>query len=346
MVLTTIRNVLPLRKSRVDALSTPPPAADGRPTLRVVYRSADADNGKSRPDFHSKRTALLSLLRAAENVTGIDVRITFVNDGPLPADLTGLMRLSGRTVPVNRGSNRGSFRAAVAREATEPGDPADLVWFAEDDYLYTPGSLQAFVDAAAARPDADYFAMYGSDALDAERSTPGRPLLRERPGAEQDPKATALPAATWYRAESTTSTFGVRRRVLREDARLLRAAPFTGGAWDRTTCLALQGFRPFAVRDLLGDTPLGEPTTVSPRGLVRGALRAAALPALLRSGDRRRVLLGSDPELIRHMEVLDGTTRTRPPSAATEAIDWAALAAETRTWASTRGLDFPTAVTR
>jgi len=49
---------------------------------------------------------------------------------------------------------------------------------------------------------------------------------------------------------STTSTFGVRLGVLREDRTLLRLVPYSGGSWDHTTCLTVQGRQPFAWSDL------------------------------------------------------------------------------------------------
>ncbi|MCX6466443.1 MAG: hypothetical protein NTW05_23070 [Pseudonocardiales bacterium] len=298
--------------------------------LRVAYRSSPGGNDKPRPPWFGKDLALRSLLRAAERLAEPPV-ITFYNDGELPPAEVEVMAAHGTERPVHGGSNRASFRAVVAAEAAVAGGPDDLVWFAEDDYLYSPESLTALVRAAAELPDADFFAMYGSAALAPARGR-RRPVRRDRPGAEGDPTARPAGGVLWYRGYATTSTFGVRAPVLRADARLLRTYPYSGGAWDTATCLAYQGYRPFGLRRLLpGD---GAPLR---RALPRAAIRAVLDVRALRRTANRRVLVASDPELVWHMEVLDGTTRSAP-SAATTAVDRARVAAETVAWAAGRGL--------
>ncbi|MBW0092709.1 hypothetical protein I4I73_12165 [Pseudonocardia sp. KRD-184] len=306
--------------------------------VRIVYRSAESENTKPRPPYYSKTLALASLLRAVEPL-GDDAEIVFVNDGDIPADRLALMEAHGTVRRIEGGSNRATFRAVVAHEAALAGEPDDLVWFAEDDYLYAPDALTSLRAAADAFPGTDYFAMYGSGSLDLDASG-ARAVRRDQPGTDGLPDAPRRGAAAWFRAHSTTSTFGVRRAALRQDAALLRRMPYTGGAWDRATCLALQGFRPFAAADLLPDADGG-----TLRGVVRGVVRAA-VGLLVRRPSRHRVLMGSDPELVWHMEIHDYDERGRP-STATCAVDWAAVAVDTMFWAADRGIPVPsgTAVT-
>ncbi len=303
--------------------------------LRIAYRSSAAGNGKPRPDYFSKTLALCSLLRAVEQLPERPV-LTFLNDGEIPAGDVALMRGHGTVRAVAGGSNRRSFRAAVAAEAAVAGDTDDVVWFAEDDYLYSPEAFTTLLAAAAALPDADYFAMYGSAAI--TPSTGRTPVRRAGLGADGDPDARPAGSASWYRGYATTSTFGVRSRVLRADARLLRSYPFTGGAWDTATCLAYQGYRPFGRGKLLPAD--GAPL---PRALVRAAVRTVADLRALRRPANRRVLVAADPELIWHMEVLDGTTRSAP-SPRTAAVDRVGIAADTVNWAAERGIDLAAAV--
>lgn len=295
--------------------------------LRIAYRSAAAGNDKPRPPYFSKGLALESLLRAVERLPEPPV-LTFYNDGELPEPHVAVMREHGTVRPVKGGSNRRSFRATVAAEAAA-ARPDDLVWFAEDDYLYLPEAFATLCEAAATLPDADYFAMFGSAAI--APSTGRTPARRAGLGSDGDPSAVPAGAALWYRGFATTSTFGVRGRVLRADARLLRTYPFTGGAWDTATCLAYQGYRPFGAGGLLpGD---GAPL---PRALVRAAIRSVADLRALRRPANRRVLVASDPEMVWHMEAFDGTTRSGL-SARTLAVDHAAIAAETVEWSAGRG---------
>jgi hypothetical protein len=65
-------------------------------------------------------------------------------------------------------------------------------------------------------------------------------------------------------------------------------------------------------------------------------VRSAVTAASHRPPARRRVLVGADPELARHMEV-DGVP-ARPASTRTAKVDWAAVAAESAAWGRERGI--------
>ncbi|MBW0088706.1 hypothetical protein I4I73_06480 [Pseudonocardia sp. KRD-184] len=298
--------------------------------LIIVYRSTDAENDKPRPSYYSKDLALASILRSAEALP-CSPRFHFLNDGDLPIERLAVMQRYGRVHRLSGGSNRATFRSAVACHAAVRAGDRDIVWFAEDDYLYRPDALSTLMAGAVRFPEADYFSLYGSDALDTTAHGSDA-VRRTQPGAEGNPAARNTGDAIWFPAHSTTSTFGVRGRALREDAALLRAMPWTGGAWDTATCLALQGYRPFPVRDQWPGR-----TDLSGRLLLRALVRMGANVWSSRRSQRRRVLLGTDPELIWHMEVHDHTTRL-PPSARTRATPWALTAAETCVWAKSRSL--------
>ncbi len=157
--------------------------------VRIVYRSHAGENAKNRPGYYSKHIALLSLLRSADGLR--DPEIVFLNDGPIPGARGALMAERGEVVTIAAGSNRASYRAAVAREAAGAGEAGpELVWFAEDDYLYRPEELPALVAGAATVSDADYFSLYGSEAVDAAAPRTA-PRPRALPGAEGDPAAVA-----------------------------------------------------------------------------------------------------------------------------------------------------------
>lgn len=102
------------------------------PPLRIVYRSAEAENTKPRPTYYSKTLALVSLLWAAAALP-VPPEIVFLNDGDIPRDRLALMEAHGTVRAIDGGSNRTTFRVAVARQAALATDTDDLVWFAEDD---------------------------------------------------------------------------------------------------------------------------------------------------------------------------------------------------------------------
>jgi hypothetical protein len=288
-------------------------------------RSYGGENMKDRPSYYSKMTCLASLVRAAQEVTPA-AELIFVNDGPMPADRLAMMRSAGQVVRLDAGSNRSSYRTAILLAARREWADDDLVWFAEDDYLYTP---RAFVElmagaSAPALADADYFSLYGGSAFD---TSTGRLHARPRPqrGAAGDPSAVVLGDLRWYRGMSTTSSFGVRRGALVADARLLRLMPYTGGAWDRTSCLTAQGLRPFTRRELTDDLLpfFNQPPSGWPRALTRGAVRLTLSARALRRASRRRVMRAADPDQAGHLELDQLSPGT----------DWEQLAEQTLAWA-------------
>ncbi len=219
--------------------------------LYVVCRSVGQENAKNRPDFYGKTLSLASLLRSVENV-GIPTRLVFANDGPIPPERLAMMSATGEVLPIRCGSNRASYRLVLRLPVARGWDPDDLVWFAEDDYLYTAGALAAVVAAAEKIPQADYFTLYSRLRFD-PGATRRRPAFSPLDRSDGDPDAVEIGNVRWYRAVSSTSTFGAWVHTLTADQRLLRSVPFVGGAFDHATCLAYQGYRPFPLHALGGE---------------------------------------------------------------------------------------------
>ena len=271
--------------------------------LTAWYRVTPAGNGKPRPPWHSRRASLASFLVALGRLP--DARLAYVADGGVPDELADLVAGS-QVVQVRGGSAPASFRRLLdvaVPQATGDG----LVWFAEDDYVYAPEALERVVEAAVARPEADYLGVYTPDnaAWHARaRSQPGRRLPEQR----VDVGGTA-----WRRTWDSTSTYGLREQALREDARLLRLWTHCGGPWDHTTVSAVQGVPPYDPRHLYGDLFLRPSRASAGRVLTRPLLRAAAdLSAL----SRGRTWLAPVEDLATHVE----------PGHLSPARDWAAIA--------------------
>lgn len=284
-------------------------------SLHVIYRSHCGENLKSRPAYYSKQLALASFLRATQRLdTPAD--ILFLNDGPIPAERTDLMRRIGHLRPVVCGSNRRSYQLMLNLAAETSWDDDDVVWFAEDDYLYTPDSLHSLSAAVRELTDGDYFSMFSPYDLAAGRSR----------------GAVRIGAVGWFRGTSTTSTFGVRLRALRQDRRLLRLMPYSGGAWDHTTCLAIQGRRPFPSDSLRAELmPFRSlPPREWVRPMARGVVHVGVNGLAHRRPENRRVFHASDPALIWHMEC-----------GPHDSPIWAEAAADARTWAAGQGISVP-----
>jgi hypothetical protein len=294
--------------------------------LHIIYRSYDGENNKDRPAFYSKVVALASCIRAFEALEVGTAEIIYLNDGPIPADRIRLMERSGEILACSRLGMKGSMRRALAipYERAWPAD--DLVWFAEDDYLYLPQAFKDLVAAAISFPDADYFALYALIDILLPNGSPGiEHRLRWFPGHWLERRCVVVGDRCWERALSTTSTFGGRPRAIVEDRLLMHIAMIYGGAWDHTTCLLYQGLCPFPYVSLV--EPLRASRTV--KGFVRDIAILAARLALngyqnVRrwTGSTPRLLIAPDQALATHLE-----TQFLAVGA-----DWNCLAEETQRW--------------
>jgi len=262
------------------------------------------------------------MVRAAQAISQKAVELIYLNDGPIPADRLRVMRETGEVIAKSRLGNSGSLRAAFSLPTERAWNPDDLVWFAEDDYLYLPNALADLVAAKEAYTNADYFSLY---ALIGNRLPNGSPSEDKRvPENWQSDSPRKIKGSIWRKALSTTSTFGARVRTVKEDRGMMLAAMRCGGAFDHSTCLAYQGFTPyplwFLAQGVWGAT---RPIPVA-RSLAASLVRAgfnvyAAARSMKRSP---RFLVASDPALITHLEsafLADG-------------VDWAAVAADTQLW--------------
>jgi hypothetical protein len=313
--------------SRMSPDSTAARTGVTRSRLRIIYRSHGGENTKDRPPYYSKLLGLASVARAVEESGQSPApQVIFWNDGPIPADRLELMRSCGDVVQIQGGSNRASYRAAIEMATRSDWSADDLVWFAEDDYLYRPKAFRLLMEAVERIPQADYLSMFGGKALDlASRRSAPRALPRL--GAVDTDDPIEVDGLRWYRGVSTTSTFGVRLGALRQDRRLLRALPYTGGSWDHTTCVSVQGLQPFSWSEIGAELlPFAHrPTKQWPSSIALGALGAAANLRSHRSEGNRRQLFLSEPISAMHMEV---------PTP----FDWEEFARQTRTWALARGI--------
>lgn len=296
-------------------------------TLRVVYRSYGGENKKGRPEYYSKLLALTSFVRAVEG-TGAD--LVFLNDGPVPLDRLRLMRQFGEVLERADLGMRGSYRTALAYPQAAQWASEDLVWFSEDDYLYTPGSFHCLHRAAETLSEVDYFALYAS--------TPERPAKRDdeppahRPAGWKDLPPWEVDGQRWVRIYSTTSTFGARVGALTQDIGIFRfcMVPHRTMLRDHDTGLLLQGYEPYSYRELFRGS-VGRPGDGARARLRELVLTPFHLASNLRShrrAGRRRMMVAADPNLATHME------------AGLEALsaDWPAVARDTVRWGLDHGL--------
>jgi hypothetical protein len=298
--------------------------------LHAIYRSYGGENRKSRPAYFNKLLALASFVRAVDQLES-PVVLTFLNDGPVANDAYSLMEAVGRVVPFDRLGCRGSYARALTLAVGCNGDDSDIVWLAEDDYLYRPDALERLLSAARLIPWASYFALYGTfPAPEAEMSGEEDDVA---PRGWRDQGGATVHGQYWRHAVSTTSTFGARLPALRRDRRLFRLALYSAHAWDHQTCLAYQGYVPFRGRWLLQDPSTPGTESMQSRLKVLGAtpIKVVVDAMAYRRARQPGLLVAPRPALATHLQlpyIAPGT-------------DWAAEAEATTEWARARGIPVP-----
>ncbi|MEP6697275.1 MAG: hypothetical protein ABJA34_10400 [Pseudonocardiales bacterium] len=291
--------------------------------LHVVYRSYGGENTKGRPDFYTKRLAVISLLRAVADA-GRPVELIFLNDGPIPAERLTLMERGGEILTLPSVGNKRSLLTALALPGKRRWPGRDVVWFAEDDYLYLPAAFTQLGGAADLVPKADYLALY---ALIGDRPPEGGrlPEWLMAPKSRWTIQPVLVAGHDWRPGLATTATFGARVEVIGTDRHAFALSLATASTWDYTASLAYQGFVPFPWNRLLSDPRPGK------RSLQRRTRVAAALPgrvavdlAAIILRRRRRLLLAADPALCTHMETAHLALGSDWSRVSTDTADWAA----------------------
>jgi len=264
--------------------------------LLIFLRTTSAPSRKPRPAWFSKRTCAQSLVRAMR-LCGIPAQLTVIADGPLPEDSRDILTSTGQIVQFEGGNNRRSFlRTLETALATPDLHDDDLIWFAEDDYLYLPDAFAALVSAANAMPHA-YYALYTPDDHAWHECHPSQPL-REARACE-----TRALSKRWHGITHTTSTYGARAAIVKQDAWTLTCAAYSGAPFAHTTSSALQGQRPFSWRNLHRDLNLfrGDVRSFAV-GLARVPTRVLMNTVALANRGKGRVLIAPERSLATHVE--------------------------------------------
>jgi hypothetical protein len=254
----------------------------------VIYRCTPRENLKRRPEYYSKHSCLASFLRAIQGCSR-NPEVVFLADGELPQSMLAPMSTAGEVLPAGRSGIVGSYLSAIDL-ALERLDDDDLVYLAEEDYLYLEHAFAALLAAADALPQASYFGLYASI------------IMARSQGFWVDD-------VLWHTADSTTHSFAARAGVLRADRRLHALTFRVGSVHDTELCLAYQGHMPYPWRPLLTD---GQPRRAVGRAWVNGIA--------WRRGFRPRMLVAAHPALATHVEL---------PYLA-EGTDWEAVATRER----------------
>lgn len=201
-------------------------------TIHFFYRSTGGDNGKDRPAFHSKMLCLRSFLRAWQHVRS-RATLTFINDSPMPDDRLHVMGEWGKIISFPGLGNSQSYRQVLALATALPS--TDLVYFAEDDYLYKQEAFTQMVHAFAELPTVEYITLF--DHLD-------RYLRTDDAGGGRSRVMLAVDRH-WPTVESTCMTFSARIHALKRDVWIHRLFTIPRTPRDRHIWRCTQGLTYF-----------------------------------------------------------------------------------------------------
>lgn len=262
--------------------------------LHVIYRSTGSENRKRRPAYYSKLSSLRSFLRAREACPDAG-ELLFLCDGPIPRDRLELMTRAGTIVALGGIGGQEALVAALRQPGRSGWPDDDLVYLAEDDYLYRPEAFAALVEAARSLPEIDYFAFAGTLRGAGPDDFP----------PERDLRFPHVAPATlregWRAGLSHTGSFAVRPAAVRRDLRLHRIALRAGGTWDHSLSLAYQGLAPFTPAETVGALRAPGLGSWSRRGKVTAWRLALTATALARRRDPHALAI-ADPPLATHVE--------------------------------------------
>jgi hypothetical protein len=212
----------------------------------MLYRSTGGDHQKHRPAYYSKMLCLRSFLRAFYRVRD-RASVTFVNDGPVPEDRRRIMEQWGCMVSLPGLGNSWSYRRTLAMASALPED--SLVYFAEDDYLYTEPAFVKLLAVFEALPRVDYVTLF--DNLDR--------YIRSDDARGGYSKVFVACGLHWRTVESACMTFGARTARLKRDAWIHRVGTVSNSPADRFIWRCAQGekwfFWKFPKRMLVGPMP-------------------------------------------------------------------------------------------
>ncbi len=122
-------------------------SGNNRPRVHVYYRYVEGDGNKPRPPFFSKELAVQSLMTSLERVDpGRIGAVELHVDGP-KCELSPRI-LDRFTVRYHEQAGNAASYIRTIRAATDgriPSDDDDIVFLAEDDYLWKPDAIPAIL---------------------------------------------------------------------------------------------------------------------------------------------------------------------------------------------------------
>jgi len=178
--------------------------------LTSLYRISDGGNAKVRFPFATKEVCLKNFLSVFAPSRD-NLIIIADNVGDATWEMVNKLHPNVLRTSLN---NAGSWRYAAFDIAATRFADDQVVYFVEDDYLHLPGAPQALLEGISI---ADYASLYDHSDKYVDAGDGGNPFIAH--GGELT-RVVRTAHVHWKVTNSTTMTFAVTVKVLREDRQL------------------------------------------------------------------------------------------------------------------------------
>jgi glycosyltransferase involved in cell wall biosynthesis len=186
--------------------------------MKVLYRFTDSINGKNRPEWFNKTKLLKQFLQRFKN----DEIFVFADNIGVDTYeyLRSVIKDPDDHLIITYLGNSKSFIYVAQFALDNFSDDDEIIYFAEDDYLYRENAAQILVEGVR-DIGADYVTGYDHPDKYISRAKGG-----DNPELDDDGEKTTVylsASSHWKITNSTTMTFATKLRTLREDFSIMCA---------------------------------------------------------------------------------------------------------------------------
>ncbi|WP_428235437.1 hypothetical protein [Gracilimonas sp.] len=202
--------------------------------IHFIYRSAPGDSkSEARPVYFDKKHCLISFIHSVQALPDKNRGdLIFLNDGNIDSSIIEIMETVNSSIETLEGvGNSPSLRFAHHLVLKSNWPEEDLVYFAEDDYLYRNEAFQYMLHAAEDISEAHYFTLYDHP----DRYTRNDDV---NDGLSKILKSRDL---HWRTVESTCQSYGVRLQSFKKDWWIHKIGTSLGTPRGREMFRAVQG---------------------------------------------------------------------------------------------------------
>lgn len=178
--------------------------------IHFIYRSAPGDSkSEARPVYFDKKHCLISFIHSFQALPDkYRGDLIFLNDGNIDSSIIEIMETVNSSIETLEGvGNSPSLRFAHQLVLKSNWPEGDLVYFAEDDYLYREQAFTKMINAAVDIPEAHYFTLYDH---------PDRYTRNDDVNSGLS-KIYISRDLHWRTVESTCQSYGVRIETFKKD---------------------------------------------------------------------------------------------------------------------------------